>query len=802
MPRKFVSNFLLTMIISTVCPRLLRASDASVVGAIRNDLEQERKQELLIRRNLAAIKLENLASDEERGVVLFSRGMTAFDANSEQAATNFEAAKKLFPGNSPLSQLTSIYYGRSTVNSQNARDILSRLKAQIKGENGSAKLWKPEQFSIMIEIFMALRLDSLLATTWSEMEARVRPALRDEGVAKRIANYLNYRNVDSKNELISIVESMAGGYPHSGNGRWAFQKLQELQCVSEAKKGNGEKYVFSMSLISRLATNTNLDDGLKQFITELTKGPIRDQQGKVRTLQEGERISFLVSIRLWNEAKKMVEANVERLRTSQSIDGRLNLGRSLSLLGQIQGKQGDHEAAARSWSLYIELFGLESDCRMASENLADSLSRLRLHASAAKIYENLAKSPAVDPLLKWHHFWNTYLAGDYRGALALLDRVGYVPPRDRLVPGGLDYWRAKILEHLHLTAESNLMYKKILAESGDNFYAMLTLARKPSLSEADSGNFMTYDLSVGAAGNSDNGANVDSIKTQVVGISSKAPKKLAARNLSSYSSDMRTISALAKWSQPQIGRRLLRHLPEVEPAQNSNGWGESMKLAADLNDYSIGMTSSTRFDSPLKKIPIAWAQLENHMNKHNKEWRDIYPYAFRQIVAPLAGMIEIDPFLVLSLMRAESVYTEDARSNVGAQGLMQIMPFTGVRIARLLNDSRFKLEELHQPYVNIAYGSYYVKKLSNYYDGNTMLAVAAYNGGPKSVNRWLVQYGDLELDEFIETIPYRETRNYVKSVLRNYNKYKRIWQQSSGLAVLPQGSLPSVPKSAPDTEIF
>ena len=77
MPRKFVSNFLLTMIISTVCPRLLRASDASVVGAIRNDLEQERKQELLIRRNLAAIKLENLASDEERGVVLFSRGMTA-----------------------------------------------------------------------------------------------------------------------------------------------------------------------------------------------------------------------------------------------------------------------------------------------------------------------------------------------------------------------------------------------------------------------------------------------------------------------------------------------------------------------------------------------------------------------------------------------------------------------------------------------------------------------------------------------------------------------------------------------------
>ena len=257
------------------------------------------------------------------------------------------------------------------------------------------------------------------------------------------------------------------------------------------------------------------------------------------------------------------------------------------------------------------------------------------------------------------------------------------------------------------------------------------------------------------------------------------------------------ISNLSRWSLARIGRRLLRTIPVQLKESSPVDWGEAQRLAHDMDEYSLGMKALNRLNSPLKLIPNSANQLEVHMAQFNPEWREIYPYAFRNFVEPVAGTVEIDPFLVLSLMRAESLYSEDARSGVGAQGLMQIMPFTAVRIARMMGDYSFRLSELQQPFVNIAYGSYYVKCLTSYYRGNLPLAVAAYNGGPTSVNRWLEQYGTLEMDEFIETIPFKETRNYVKSVLRNFNHYKHIWQQSSAVA-----SLPVAPNGNTGSEIF
>jgi soluble lytic murein transglycosylase len=148
-------------------------------------------------------------------------------------------------------------------------------------------------------------------------------------------------------------------------------------------------------------------------------------------------------------------------------------------------------------------------------------------------------------------------------------------------------------------------------------------------------------------------------------------------------------------------------------------------------------------------------------------------------------------------MRAESIYDEDAQSQVGAQGLMQIMPFTAVRLARVMQDTNFELSQLRQPEINISYASYYLKMLADYYKGNMILAVAAYNGGPTSVDRWLSNYADLEMDELVDTMSFRETRRYVKSVFRNLNYYKFIWQQTRALAALP-----SVPANTTGEEIF
>jgi soluble lytic murein transglycosylase len=128
---------------------------------------------------------------------------------------------------------------------------------------------------------------------------------------------------------------------------------------------------------------------------------------------------------------------------------------------------------------------------------------------------------------------------------------------------------------------------------------------------------------------------------------------------------------------------------------------------------------------------------------------------------------------------------------------MQMMPFTAIRVARLMNDHTFELGRLHLPELNIGYGAYYLSKLVEYYDGNMLLAVAAYNAGPTHVDRWLGAYSNLQTDEFVESISFRETRRYVKSVLRNFNQYRNIYAEKQALV-----SLPVIPKKRNDMELF
>jgi soluble lytic murein transglycosylase-like protein len=403
------------------------------------------------------------------------------------------------------------------------------------------------------------------------------------------------------------------------------------------------------------------------------------------------------------------------------------------------------------------------------------------------MYEVLAKSPSSDPVLRWHHFWNLYLGGEYQNALALLDRGGYVPHRDRGIDGGLDYWRARVLEKLGRDKEADEILRRIVTESGSSYYAMMIQARRPKLVES---------TAAGIFGTSDQLKEASGPESPTNSNANENPDVSEESSESASPGDYKITVAMRKWGLFQYGRRLHRTLP-IKPQPTANGGLESFKLAFDLQDYSYGLKSLSLPGSPLKKIPTSRTQIEQHISKYNSDWRTLYPFAFKDIVESMAKAADVDPFLIVSLMRAESVYDQDARSLVGARGLMQIMPFTGVRIARTMGDGVFAVSDLHSPEVNIGYGAYYIKKLINYYRGSEILAVAAYNGGPGAVDRWLGVYQNLEMDEFVESIPFRETRRYVKSVFRNFDNYKRIWQQSKALSALPE-----LPRSTTGGEIF
>lgn len=137
---------------------------------------------------------------------------------------------------------------------------------------------------------------------------------------------------------------------------------------------------------------------------------------------------------------------------------------------------------------------------------------------------------------------------------------------------------------------------------------------------------------------------------------------------------------------------------------------------------------------------------------------------------------DLDPFLVLGLMRQESVYRQWALSPVGAIGLMQVMPRTGARVAALIGDRRYSPEDLEDPSINVRYGTWYLSRLMARFDGAWPLAVASYNGGPHNVGSWLRPWGaGIRMDDFVEQIPYPETRDYVKKVTGWYTTYVELY---------------------------
>lgn len=783
----------------------LTASETSHLDSMRLAAERSNARSAKLYEAVKTIDVDSVSAAEEKAVILFSRGLALLEKDTRQASLSFELAQKALPPKSPLYGLASIYFGRASLNKSNSRVILSKLKTISNGGLNKSPMWRPEKYALMLEIVMIMEQDRLLVRTWNDMNARVKRSLRDERLVPQVISYLERRQIHTRTDLWPLVEALASEYPHSDGGRWAFQKLQELSCL------HPKPYIYSVSLISRLSSNVNLDEGLKYFLIDLTRGPVRFASGRVGQMDELDRINFLYQNRFWNESRRLLEERIAELQSRQDTTSRIEYSKALSVLGQIQSRQGDYENAVRTWSLYVELFQGVTDVRPAMETLADSLSKLRYHKQAAEIYQQLAKSSGVDPLVRWHHFWNLYLAGDYSQALDLLNRGNYVPHRDRGFEGGLDYWKARILERLNKLSEAEKIYQKILSESGSGFYSALVQARRPDLMDGMRRNvnpsvpLANIDAETDEAAirlSSDKLSRENGLESVAFSLDGVSGQQSGTNNTSmgidkSQQSQYATVAALGRWGQKQIARRLLRILPAMNRKNVEAPWADTFRLAMDLKDYSYGFKAPQMQGSPLRRTPNGAADLEVHMLQYNSDWRLLYPYAFREIVEPVSRSVAIDPFLVLSLMRAESVYDEFALSPVGALGLMQIMPFTAIRLARVMQHNDFELAQLRDPEINISYAAYYIKKLNDYYKGNTMLAVAAYNGGPRSVDRWLAHFSNLEMDELVETISFRETRRYVKSVYRNMGHYKFIWQQARALAALPK-----VPNETAGGEIF
>jgi soluble lytic murein transglycosylase-like protein len=187
-------------------------------------------------------------------------------------------------------------------------------------------------------------------------------------------------------------------------------------------------------------------------------------------------------------------------------------------------------------------------------------------------------------------------------------------------------------------------------------------------------------------------------------------------------------------------------------------------------------------NKPLEAIRCAGKDLEGYPSAQDPLWRITYPWAYANQIKEAAGNYKVDPFLVHALIREESRYNPKALSRSNAIGLMQLLPGTGYGVAKRLNIPLKSKEDIFLPDINIKLGtnylSYTLGRFAHIPKAQAMLAVASYNGGPNAVKRWSEEFqasGQSDYDVFVENIPFRETRDYVRKVFGSYYTYESLY---------------------------
>lgn len=155
--------------------------------------------------------------------------------------------------------------------------------------------------------------------------------------------------------------------------------------------------------------------------------------------------------------------------------------------------------------------------------------------------------------------------------------------------------------------------------------------------------------------------------------------------------------------------------------------------------------------------------------------KKLYQLEYSEYVFSYAQENDIDPYLIFAMIKVESNFNRNITSNSGAIGLMQLMEATAIEMANELGEEVVVKEALYNPEKNIKIGVTYYAYLLNHYKQNEYLALAAYNAGMGKVDKWIAEGTIKEDGSDIENIPYKETNNYVRKIMRDYKIYQSLY---------------------------
>jgi soluble lytic murein transglycosylase len=344
---------------------------------------------------------------------------------------------------------------------------------------------------------------------------------------------------------------------------------------------------------------------------------------------------------------------------------------------------------------------------------------------------------ATDAL--WQAGWLYYKEGRYTEALRAFEDIVRGQPAG-MVALQAQYWKARALEKLGDPQKALEAFHVVCREAPNSYYCQMGRTRegwtqpvRPEVSPAER-------------------SSVELIES---------PGQTVTGDI--HYQRARELQTLG-W-QREAGEELVTLIPKIVNDQKTILW--LARLLGTTGEYHRSLSLIRTYFSDILDRGGSGVQ--------RAVWETAYPGGYFGTIEAFTNNQGIDSRLVTAVIREESAYNPLAVSSAGALGLMQVMPQTGQKIATQFGTQTFIRDRLFEPCYNIRLGSTYLRQLGAKFGNNLVYVIAAYNAGPDVVAKWIQQFGDKDRDEFIESIPYTETRNYVKKVLRSYGEYKRIY---------------------------
>lgn len=380
----------------------------------------------------------------------------------------------------------------------------------------------------------------------------------------------------------------------------------------------------------------------------------------------------------------------------------------------------------RAFSIYTNLASdskkheFADDSIMAAAAIRKGQGRYR---EAIALYEKIPREyprSSFLPRARWEASWSKYLGGDYAAASESFKQLINDPSNREK---GL-YWLARSFQRQGHEKEAAAWYDLLLKEFGAGFYA--TWYRKQH---------QTKD----------------------------AREPLGTR----YGAE--ALPFMPGFDKP----RLLASMGLGEEAR-----AEMKVLRKKLDDKKSAPAAIARVYLEIEEYGAAIKVFQQNQPKSYDQqslpfWSAGYPLVYSDLVIHHTNVNNLSAGLIYGVMRAESAFNPTVRSPAGAVGLMQLMPATAKMTAH--EKGTFNAKKLLEPGYNISIGTRHFKDLLKGYDGEEIYAIAAYNAGAASVARWRKAFNRLSMDEFIENIPYQETRDYVKKVYASAATYRQLY---------------------------